>query len=72
VEEIYDEPDAMYGMFLLNKFSTLVLFDTGASHSFISIAFVVKKKIPTETIGCPIRVMWGPPGSGLDKSQTFV
>jgi hypothetical protein len=56
VEEIYDEPDAVYGMFLLNKFSTLVLFDTGASHSFISRVFVVKNKIPTETIGCPIRV----------------
>jgi hypothetical protein len=56
VEEIYDEPNAVYGMFLLNKFSTLVLFDTGASHSFISSAFVVKKKKPTETIGCPIRV----------------
>jgi hypothetical protein len=56
VEEIYDEPDVVYGMFLLNKFSTLVLFDTGASHSFISRAFVVKNKIPTETIGCPIRV----------------
>jgi hypothetical protein len=25
-------------------------------HSFISRAFVVKNKIPTETIGCPIRV----------------
>jgi hypothetical protein len=23
VEEIYDEPDTIYGMFLLNKFSTL-------------------------------------------------
>jgi hypothetical protein len=56
VEEIYDEPDAVYGMFLLNKFSTLVLFNTGASHSFISRAFLVKNKIPTETIGCPIRV----------------
>jgi hypothetical protein len=56
VEEIYDEPDTVYGMYLLNKFSTLVLFDTGASHSFISKAFVVKNKITTETIGCPIRV----------------
>jgi hypothetical protein len=56
VEDIYDEPDVVYGMFLLNTFSTLVLFDTGASHSFISRACVVKNKIPTETIGCPIRV----------------
>jgi hypothetical protein len=43
VDEIYDEPYAVYGMFLLKK-STLVLFDTGASHSFISRAFVVKNK----------------------------
>jgi hypothetical protein len=56
VEEIYDEPDAVYGMFLLNKFSKLVLFNTGASHSFISRALMVKNKIPTETIGCPKRV----------------
>jgi hypothetical protein len=34
VEENYDEPDAVYGIFLLNKFSTHVLSDTGASHSF--------------------------------------
>jgi hypothetical protein len=33
-------------------FSTLVHL----IHSFISRAFVVKNKIPTETIGCPIRV----------------
>jgi hypothetical protein len=43
-------------MCLLNKFSILVLFDTGASRSFISRAFLVKNKIPTETICCPIRV----------------
>jgi hypothetical protein len=56
VEEIYEEPDTVYGMYLLNKFSTLVLFDTGASHSLISRAFMVKNKIPTETIGYPLRV----------------
>jgi hypothetical protein len=32
VEEIYDEPDAVYGTFQLNDFSALVLFYTGASH----------------------------------------
>jgi hypothetical protein len=56
VEKIYDEPDAVYGMFLLNKVFNTVFFDTGASHSFFSRAFVVKNKIPTETIGCPIKV----------------
>ena len=56
VEEIYDEPDAVIGTFMLNCFSALVLFDTGASHSFISRAFVVKNNLPTETTGCPLRV----------------
>jgi hypothetical protein len=56
VEEIYDEPDVVYGTFQLNDFSALVLFDTGASHSFISRAFVDKNKIPTRTIDRPIKV----------------
>jgi hypothetical protein len=56
MEEIYDEPDAVDGTYLLNDNPSLVLFDTGASHSFISRAFVVKNKIPTETIDHPIRV----------------
>jgi hypothetical protein len=40
VEEVYDEPDVVIGTFLLNNFSALVLFDTSASHSFISRVFV--------------------------------
>jgi hypothetical protein len=56
VEEIYDEPDAVYGTFQLNDFSALVLFYTGASHSFISRAFVDKNKILTRTIDRPIKV----------------
>src|SRR3954463_8238480 len=56
VEEIYEESDAVAGKFKLNSFPALVLFDTGASHSFISRAFVDKNGIPTENIGCPIKV----------------
>jgi hypothetical protein len=56
VEEIYDEPDAVYGTYLLNDFPALVLFDTGASHSFISRAFVEKHKLPTRTIDIPIKI----------------
>jgi hypothetical protein len=56
VEEVYDEPDAVIGTFLLNNFSALVLFDTGASHSFISRVFVDRNRIPTETINTPIRI----------------
>jgi hypothetical protein len=42
VEEVMNEPDAVMGMFPLNSFTALVLFDTGASHSFISSAFATK------------------------------
>ena len=56
VEEVYDEPDAVIGTFLLNSFTALVLFDTGASHSFISRTFVNKNALPVETMRNPIRV----------------
>ena len=56
VEEVMDEPDAVIGRFLLNSHTALVLFDTGASHSFISRSFVNKHGLAVENIGCPIRV----------------
>src|SRR3954464_13611147 len=56
VEEIYEEPDAVDGKFKLNSVPAFVLFDTGASHSFISRAFVHRNGFPTENIGCPIKV----------------
>jgi hypothetical protein len=51
-----NEHDAVMGTFPLNSFTALVLFDTGASHSFISSAFVNKHAFPTETIGRVIKV----------------
>jgi hypothetical protein len=42
--------------FLLNNFSALVLFDTSASHSFISRVFLDRNKIPTESINTHIRI----------------
>ena len=56
VEEIYEESYAVAGKFKLNSIPALVLFDTGASHSFISRAFVERNELPAETIGCPIKV----------------
>jgi hypothetical protein len=41
-----NEPDVVMGMFPLNSFTALVLFDTGASHSFISRTFANKKWVP--------------------------
>ena len=56
VEEIYEEPDAVAGKFRLNSIRAFVLFHTGASHSFISKAFVDRNGFPSENIGCPIKV----------------
>ena len=36
VEEVEGQPDAVIGKFLVKSFTALVLFDTGASHSYIS------------------------------------
>ena len=68
VEEVYDEPDAVIGTFLLNSFTALVLFDTGASHSFISRTFVNKNALPVETMRNPIRVS-SPGGEMFAKTQ---
>ena len=47
VEEIYDEHDDVIGKLFINSVPTLVLFDSGASHSFISRVFVDKHDLPT-------------------------
>jgi hypothetical protein len=41
-----EAPDVMLGMFLVNSSLALVLFDSGASHSFIAQSFVQKHDIP--------------------------
>ncbi|XP_073354026.1 uncharacterized protein [Aegilops tauschii subsp. strangulata] len=56
VEEVYNEPDAVIGKFLINSVPALVLFYTGASHSFISRVFVDKHGLPTKTLSMPIRI----------------
>jgi hypothetical protein len=42
VEEAQEAQDVDIGMFLINDTSAVVLFDSGALHSFISIAYVGK------------------------------
>jgi hypothetical protein len=46
VEEAQDAPDVVIGMFLVNNTSAVVLFDSEASHSFISAAYVGKHNLP--------------------------
>ena len=39
-ESVPEDADVVYGMFLINSIPTSVLFDSGASHSFITESFV--------------------------------
>jgi hypothetical protein len=44
-ETIPEDADIVYGMFLVNSIPASVLFDSGASHSFITKSFVEKHNI---------------------------
>jgi hypothetical protein len=46
VEEAQEAPDVVIGTFFVNDLSAVVLFDSGASHSFISAAYVEKHNLP--------------------------
>jgi hypothetical protein len=45
-EEAQQAQDIVLGMFLASSHPATVLFDLGASHSFISSSFVVKHQLP--------------------------
>jgi hypothetical protein len=56
VEQAQEAPDVVLGMFLVNATSTIVLFDSGASHSFISTAYVEKHNLPIALLKCQMIV----------------
>jgi hypothetical protein len=56
VEEAQEAPDVVIGMFLINNTSVVVLFDSGASHSFISAAYVEKHNLPLALSRCQMIV----------------
>jgi hypothetical protein len=45
-ESVLEDVDVVYGMFLINSIPASVLFDSGASHSFVTKSFVEKHNIP--------------------------
>jgi hypothetical protein len=56
VEEAKEAPDVVLGMFFINATSTVVLFDSRASHSFISDAYVEKHNLPIALLKCQMIV----------------
>jgi len=49
-ETAQEAQDVVLGMFLVNSAPTSVLFDSGASHFFISAQFVAKYGIPVHSM----------------------
>jgi hypothetical protein len=56
VEEAQQAPDVVIGMFLINDSSVVVLFDSGALHSFIPAAYVGKHNLPLALLRCQMIV----------------
>jgi hypothetical protein len=49
-EEAQQAPDVVLGMFLASSHPTTILFDSRASHSFISSSFMAKHILPIATM----------------------
>src|SRR6266540_4193290 len=69
-QEAQDAPDVVLGEFLVNSVLATILFDFGASHSFISAKFVAKhgfhmvplrEPLITRSPGAYIKCQWGCP-----------
>ena len=70
VEEAQEAPDVAIGMFLVNDTSAVVLFDSGASHSFISAAYVGKHNLPLAMLRCQMIVI--SPGGDMSIRQLYL
>jgi hypothetical protein len=46
VEDAQVAPDVIIGMILVNDNNAIILFDSGASHSFVAANFVQKHNLP--------------------------
>jgi hypothetical protein len=44
------DPDVIIGMILVNDNNAIVLFDSGASHSFVAASFVQKHNLPLSMV----------------------
>jgi hypothetical protein len=67
VEEAQEALDVVIGMFVINDTSTVVLFDFGASHFFISVAYVGKHNLPIALLKCQMIV--SSPGGDMPARQ---
>jgi hypothetical protein len=67
VDEAQEAPDVVLDMFLVNSTTAIVLFDSRASHSFISAAYVERHNIPVAMLMC--RMIVSSPGGDMPTRQ---
>jgi hypothetical protein len=67
VEEAQEAPDVVTGMFFINDTSAVVLFDSRASHSFVSTMYVGKHNLPLAPLKCQMIV--SSPGGNMPARQ---
>jgi hypothetical protein len=63
METAQEDQDVVFGMFLINSAPTSVLFDSGASYTFISAEYVAKYSIPLCTM--PSSMLVNSPGGNM-------
>jgi hypothetical protein len=56
MQEAQEAPDVVLGMFFINDTPAVVLFDSGASHTFIFAAYVEKHNTPIALLKCQMIV----------------
>jgi hypothetical protein len=67
VEEAREALNVVIGTFFINDTSAVVMFDSRASHSFISAAFVEKHNLPIALLSCQMIV--SSPGGDMPTRQ---
>jgi hypothetical protein len=66
IEEAQEAPNVILGTFLVNSNTTIILFNPGASHSFISATYVSKYNLPVSLSKCHM-VVCSPGGDMLAR-----
>jgi hypothetical protein len=67
MEEAQEALDVVIDIFFINDTSAVVLFDFGASHSFISAAYVGKHNLPLSMLKCQMIII--SPGGDMPTRQ---
>jgi hypothetical protein len=69
-DEAQQAPDVVLGMFLASSHPATILFDSGASHSFVSSSFVAKHSPPIATMKHTMLV--SSPGSEMRTKHIYL